>query len=114
MLTEELMPLIDLEIERGNRVGPLNADAIVCNLLHIEMDRDTEGYDAVKRQMDAYRKAQAYNVWMVPTEARMRGIMEIGTEWSLYSVYGSKVWIDSTGNRIAVDQVRGLIRGRSG
>jgi hypothetical protein len=114
MLTEELMPLIDLPIERGNRVGPLNADAIVCNLLHIEMDRDTEGYDAVKRQMEAYRKATLYNVWLVPTEARMRGIMEIGTEWSMYSVCGSGVWIDSTENRIGVDQVRDLIQGRTG
>jgi hypothetical protein len=107
------MPLLDLPIERGNRVGPLNADAIVCGFLHVEMDRDTEGYDSVKRQMDVYAKAYVYNVWITPSEARMRGIMAVGTDLSMYSVCGSKVWIDSTENRITVDQVRELILGRT-
>jgi hypothetical protein len=113
LLTEEILPLWDLPWERGNRVGKYNSDGVMCGMLHVEMDRATEGYDQVEDQMRVYERAQAYNVWFAPTEVRMKGIMRIGTEWSLYSVCGSKVWIDASGNRQTVDQVRRLFHNRS-
>jgi hypothetical protein len=111
LLTEELLDFLHLPIERGNRVGKLNSDGIihfgelqVC----VEMDLDTEGYKQVETQMEAYERARRYNVWFAPTKGRVDGLIRKGTPFSLYSVCGSKVWINAENNELTVDQILSL------
>ena len=111
MLTDELLDFLSLDIERGNRVGKYNSDAVIrFGKLPVccEMDLDTEGYDQVREQMAVYENAQIYNVWFAPTTARVEGLMAVGTPYSLYSVCGSRVWINAEKNVLTVDQILSL------
>lgn len=116
-LTEELIPFRDLKIKRGNQVDKnLNPDATITYgvlKIHCEMDMDTEGYEQVKTQMKRYERRGEYVVWFAPTMTRLKGIMKFASKNSLFSVCGSKVWIDAEKNKLSVDQARELfgIRG---
>ena len=55
-----------------------NADAEVVidgKTFHVELDRGTEGYAQVKKQMKVYEHADV--LWIAPTEARMKGLMKL-------------------------------------
>jgi hypothetical protein len=102
LLTDEILPFWRVT-ERGPRVGETNADAVIDLGVKIacEMDLATEGYKQVQEQMDVYRDIEIYNVWFAPTRTRLEGIRSFGTDLSLYSVCGSKVWFDGAGNEIS-------------
>lgn len=79
-LTEVCLNITAHEIRRLKNVDRrFNADAEVIidgHVYYIELDRDTEGYAQVKKQMKNYQDAKADVLWIVPTNARKEGMMK--------------------------------------
>lgn len=122
-VTQEVIPFWKNTI-RGNRVDSyLKPDFTIVfdkpifgghEAIHGEVDLGTEGIEAkVAPQMEKYRRRQALNVWFAPTQKRLDRIKKVGTEFSMYSICGSRVWVDHTGKTLTVAQLRSLCHTRS-
>lgn len=112
LLTEELLDFMELKIDRGNKVGRFNSDAVIHfgdTPLCCEMDMGTEGYTQIESQMEAYERAGIYNVWFGTSPARVNGLMRAATSFSLFSVCGSRVWMNSAAEPVSVDQILSLM-----
>lgn len=99
LLTQFLLPFLHLEIRRGKYVKKrLNPDATILGepVVHVELDRDTEGYRQAKRRMQVYKNCPDLVVWVAPTMARMEGLRQraaVIEQTALFTVLGSDEWL---------------------
>ena len=113
-MTGELIPFRKFECKRGNKVDDVllpDATVFFPTPVHFEMDMDTEGYDQVARQIERY--GDQYNVWITTKQSRLEGLMKLAGPSSMFTVCGSKLWIDSQGHEISVEKVLSLFARRS-
>ncbi len=117
-LTEYFLNVKADEIRRLHNVDRrFNADGeqvINGKISYVELDRGTEGYAQVERQMKNYQDAHADVLWIAPTITRMNGLMKrtkCPTFW--FTTYEQSltphdhVWVNVHGEVSAVPIARG-------
>lgn len=83
LLTGELLKCPHVPVNRGKHVdAALRPDATLFigpaeTPLHVELDRNTEGYRAVKRRIRSYAAFGEPVLWIAPTVARMDGLRRV-------------------------------------
>ena len=116
-LTEVCLNMQAEEIRRLHAVDRrFNADAEVVidgQTYYVELDRGTEGYAQVRKQMQNYQNANADVLWIVPTKTRMAGMMKraAGSFW--FTTYDQaltpheEVWVNVHGEVTALPLPQG-------
>jgi hypothetical protein len=80
LTTAELLRFPNVPVNRGKFVDQsIRPDATLLmgddfSPVHVELDRDTEGYRALKRRIRMYVGLHEPVIWIAPSEARMDGI----------------------------------------
>lgn len=118
-LTDVCLKVKADEIRRLHAVDQrFNADAEVVidqKVFYVELDRGTEGYAQVRKQMKNYQDANADVLWIVPTITRMNGMMKGTTSGNLwFTTYAqsltphAEVWVNVHGEVAALPMPQGI------
>lgn len=108
LLTGELIRFPFVHVNRGKFVDSLilpDATLFIgphLSPVHVELDRSTEGYTAVKSRIyKAYRSCPEPVIWIAPTKTRMDGIRRHANpiaDRAFFKVIGSDVLYDFEGS----------------